>query len=46
MRNPAPLCGKCNVVLTRHPVKQCPYLYAPVVHDGRTYGYKMTLKSP
>lgn len=35
------VCGKCNVPLKVHPVKQCPYDYKPIVHNGRLYGYQM-----
>jgi hypothetical protein len=38
------VCGKCNVAIKVHPVKQCPYNYKPVIVNGRTYGYSMTLK--
>lgn len=35
------VCGKCNMPLQKHPVENCPYIYEPIAHDGRVYGYRM-----
>jgi hypothetical protein len=47
MNNEGPytaVCGKCNVAINLHPVASCPFLYKPVVLNGRTYGWRMYAK--
>lgn len=35
------VCGKCNLAIDLHPVKNCPYTYKPVVLNGRRYGWML-----
>jgi hypothetical protein len=37
-------CGRCQVPMKVHPVKQCPYLYTPIKQGKKLVGYKMRRK--
>lgn len=38
-------CGKCNVPMKVHPVKQCPYTYAPIKRGSKIVGYELKRKN-
>jgi hypothetical protein len=41
MSNMVAVCGRCNVPIELHPVESCDYEYAPIVLNGRRYGWRM-----